>query len=271
MKVHRSSRLRLFALLFLAPLIAAGTAAGLVRVAQTGSEEAEEKDEDAPVYLDPRADRILWSMSQHLANAKAFRVRVQTLKDEAHPSGQWVQVSTSAELSIHRERGIRSSERGDLEDREFWTDLKTAAMLDPDSGLYALVEVPNDLDGAIDHLIDEYGVTWPLADLAYTDPYVGLIESVDVGTYVGLHQAGGVDCHHLAFKHGKVDWQIWIDAGIEPVPRKVVITYNGSEGAPRYMAFLSDWEFDPYLPEAIFQFEAPEGSKQIEVESIRED
>jgi len=252
------------------------TALALLVLAPLGATAAPQEDDSAAagertVHIAPRADRILFSMSQHLAAATSFQVHAETLKDEPHPSGQWVEMARSSDVAVHRTRGIRSSVRGDMQNREFWSDLKTAAMLDPDSGLYALVEVPGTLDAALDHLIDEYGVAWPLADLAYSDPYLGMIEGAEVGSYVGLHRAGGVPCHHLAFRQAEVDWQIWIDAGIRPVPRKVTITYKQIEGAPRVTVNLSDWNFDAFLPEMFFQFNAPEGSEQIQIESVQED
>ncbi|MFT5049413.1 MAG: hypothetical protein ACI8QZ_000806 [Chlamydiales bacterium] len=261
MKASNRPRARALALLILAPLTSAAAP----------QEDATEANTDGAVHIDPRADRILWSMSKHLAAATSFQVHGETVKDEPHPSGQWVEVSHSSDVAVHRELGIRSTVHGDVQNREFWSDLQTAAMLDPDSGLYALVEVPNTLDGTLDHLIDEYGVSLPLADLAYSDPYLGLIEGVEVGSYVGLNKAGGVTCHHLAFRQAAVDWQIWIDAGLRPVPRKVLITYKQIQGAPRVAVNLSDWKFDTFLPEVLFQFEAPEGSEQIAIESVRKD
>ena len=73
-------------------------------------------------------------------------------------------------------------------------------LYDPESGFYSLVEVPGDLDGALDHLLSEYGFSWPLADLAYSDPFVTMIEGVELGSYVGLHTVGDTPCHHLAFR-----------------------------------------------------------------------
>jgi hypothetical protein len=40
---------------------------------------------------------------------------------------------------------------------------------------------------------------------------------VQSGTYVGLHNVGKVKCHHLAFRQRMLDWQIWIEAGDQPL------------------------------------------------------
>lgn len=224
---------------------------------------------EAAAEIEPRAERILWHMGEYLKGAGAFQFHADALVDEAHPSGQWVQVSRSMDVALHRERGLRASVQGDLVRREFWCDLETAALLDSDAGMYSLVEVPETLDGVLDHLLEEYGVSWPLADLCYSDPFVTLVEGVELGVYVGRHRVGDNMCHHLAFRHETVDWQIWVDAGVHPVPRKVSITHRATEGAPRFTATLSGWDLEPYLPEAVFEFQAPEGAELVELESVR--
>ena len=46
------------------------------------------------------------------------------------------------------------------------------------------------------------------------------MEEVLTGEYVGVTELSGVRCHHLAFRSGDVDWQIWIEDGDKPLPRK---------------------------------------------------
>ena len=76
----------------------------------------------------------------------------------------------------------------------------------------------------------------PLADFLYADPYAVLMEGVTYGRYLGIHQAAGVACHHLAFSQDTIEWQIWIDAGEKPLPRKLVISYVQEPGEPQYSA-----------------------------------
>ena len=40
-------------------------------------------------------------------------------------------------------------------------------------------------------------------------------------------------CHHLAFEQATIDWQLWIDAGKDPLPRKLVITYKTEDEVPQ--------------------------------------
>jgi hypothetical protein len=49
-----------------------------------------------------------------------------------------------------------------------------------------------------------------------------------------------------------------------PVIRKVVIEYTKKEGAPRYEARLSDWNFRPTITEGKFTFNPPKDASRIE-------
>jgi len=49
---------------------------------------------------------------------------------------------------------------------------------------------------------------------------------------------------HLAFRGAETDWQIWIDIGARPVPRKYIITSKTLAGAPQYTLRIKDWKTD---------------------------
>jgi len=57
-----------------------------------------------------------------------------------------------------------------------------------------------------------------------------VIESANIGKGV----IDGIECDHLAFRNIDTDWQIWIEAGARPIPRKYVITSKAVAGAPQY-------------------------------------
>ena len=112
--------------------------------------------------------------------------------------------------------------------------------------------VPAVIDDALDHLMEKYGFSPPLVDFIYQDPYNTLIENVEFGFYVGLHNVDGIRCHHLAFVQKNIDWQIWIEDGKQMVPRKLVITYHNEPESPQYIAVLSDWDLDARLSDTLF-------------------
>ena len=78
--------------------------------------------------------------------------------------------------------------------------------------------------------------------------------------YVGLNDAAGVDCDHLAFIQENADWQVWIDHGKKPLPRKIVITYKQLPTQPQWGAVFSNWRFDRQLPASLFEPTLPKGA-----------
>jgi len=109
----------------------------------------------------------------------------------------------------------------------------------------------------------------PLEDLVVSDPYQNVIHRISSGTDIGPVTVLGVPCEHLAFSLEKVDWQIWIEQGTVPVPRKIVITYKDEEGSPEYTAILSHWDFQTQLPDAVFSFEPAKDVTKIDVAGIK--
>jgi hypothetical protein len=142
-------------------------------------------------------------------------------------------------------------------------------VLDKEHNVYATIEAPGTIDATFDMLQDEYGVVLPLADLLYSDPYAVLMPGVTYGRYLGIHQAAGVACHHLAFSQETIEWQIWIDGGEKPLPRKLVISYVQEPGEPQYSATIRRWTLDAEVPEGLFTFEAPEGARKIAPEAMK--
>jgi hypothetical protein len=134
----------------------------------------------------------------------------------------------------------------------FWYDGENMTLMDVGLGIYAKVPVPAVIDASMDHLMEKYGFSPPLVDFIYKDPYNTLIENVEYGFYVGLHNVEGIRCHHLAFVQKNIDWQIWIEDGKQMVPRKLTITYKNEPESPQYVAVLSEWDLDARLPEALF-------------------
>ena len=135
--------------------------------------------------------------------------------------------------------------------------------------MYATVAAPATIDATLDRLQDEYGIAMPLMDLLYADPYSVLTETVTYGRYLGIHQAAGVPCHHLVFSQATVEWQIWIDAGDEPLPRKLVITYVQEPGEPQYTATIRRWSLTPNFPEDLFTFVAPEDAQKVDASAMK--
>ena len=79
---------------------------------------------------------------------------------------------------------------------------------------------------------------------------------------------GRIECDHLAFRNEDADWQLWIESGGKPIPRKLVITNRVSAGAPQYTLQFRDWKTDAAIAPDSFAFTAPSGAKKLEMQEF---
>ncbi len=176
-----------------------------------------------------------------------------------------VKYSSSYKLFVRRPDRIRAEIQTDRGKRRFLYDGKTINILDMMENVYMSTNVPPDIDAAMDYAMEKYDVTVPIVDLIFSDPYAILTENVWSGFYVGKNYVQGVICHQLAFSQELIDWQIWIEDSVSPVPRKLVITYKQLEGSPQYISYLSNWDFNPRLPDMVFEFVPPVNARKVDV------
>lgn len=215
--------------------------------------------------VDARADELVRSMSDHLAGASSFALEAEELYDEVPAQSPRQQLTSQRHVALRRPDRLVGDASGDAIHRSFWYDGTILAALDREENVWTSGTVPPTIDAALDWALDQTGTVIPLADFLYADPYSRLMEGVQRGVYLGIHQAAGVPCHHLSFEQATIDWQLWIDAGEDPLPRKLVIAYKTEDEVPQYAVTIRKWNLDAEVPDEIFRFEAPEGARFVEI------
>jgi hypothetical protein len=218
-----------------------------------------------PRSVEARAEQELKRMGEFLAKLPKFALEAEETFDEIPDGELRRQLTNVRRVAVERPNHLAADATGDTLNRASWYDGRTVTVLDKEHNVYATIEAPGTIDATFDKLEDEYGVVVPLADLLYSDPYAVLMAGVTYGRYLGIHQAAGVDCHHLAFSQATIEWQIWIDAGDKPLPRKLAISYVQEPGEPQYTAVIRRWTLEAPVPEGLFTFAAPEGAQKIDV------
>ena len=101
-------------------------------------------------------------------------------------------------------------------------------------------------------------------------PYDELTADAIDAKHIGQGVIDGVECEHLAFRTPELDWQIWIEIGARPIPRKYVITSKTVTGAPQYTLRIKEWNTDAQIAADAFVFKAPADAKQVEVAILTE-
>jgi len=229
------------------------------------------KDVDQAKAIEPEAAQILQKMSDYLGSLNRFTLSSESTIDTIMPSGQQIQLGAHVDAAIQRPNRLRLNHQGDDIDQEFYFDGNTLTLYGKQDSYYANLSVSKsvDIDTVLDLARTEVGVILPAADLFYQGAYEGLMEDVESGIVVGSSTVGGVEVHHLAFRGSEVDWQIWIEKGDKPLPRKYVITSKWIAGAPQFTAVFSDWNTAAKLDDALFIFSPPPAAQKIGFISLR--
>ena len=213
----------------------------------------------------PKADAALKSMGQLLAGAKAMTFKSHSTVDTWSSTGQKVQVARSQQISVRRPDGLAATVTGDDLNLKFTYDGKQVLLVNTDKQSYALADAKPTIDATLDMLATEYGLPIPLADILYADPYKTLIENVRSGEHLGTGYVMDTKCDHLAFRQDNIDWQVWIEQGDKPLPRKLVITYRDAPGQPQYTAYFSDWNLSADIPAEQFKAQVPQDLKRVDL------
>lgn len=246
---------------WLRPLFVTGALVGLVAMSALAA--------DVKPAIDPQADELMRRMGDYLAQAQFFSVAAEVWQDIQLESGQQVQAGRTIDLQVRRPNRFHAEVHSTRRNRGLYYDGKSITLLDRIHNFYGSIPAPATLDEALDVATERFGITLPLEDIIVSDPYQSAMGKVTSGIHLGPVTVLGVPCEHLAFSLGKIDWQIWIEQGARPVPRKIVITYKDEEGTPEYTAILSNWDFQTKLPDFLFNFEPPTGTAKISVAEIK--
>lgn len=218
----------------------------------------------------PRPDEVVRRMAAELAGAKSFSFHAEINFDDVLPSGVKLQYAGGMSVLAQRPNQLHIDYRDDLSTKALWNDGRTVTLVDLGEGIHASTPAAADLDATIDTLATAAGITLPLSDLLAADPYKTLMQGVKRKRWIGVNDVDGTPCDHLAFIDDQVDWQLWVERGNRPVPRKVVITYKNQPSSPQYVANLMDWDFSPKITKTSFEAVIPKDAKAAEFLMVAE-
>jgi hypothetical protein len=222
-------------------------------------------DNPADKASDAKARALLKKMSEYLAGLKTFTVVADEAFDTVDDDGLKLQSNQRRRVWVSRPDRLRSDNVGDSPEVLFVFRKGGFLLVDKQNKAYVAEKAPDTIDEMVEEQAKKYGRSTPLSDFVRSDPYKGLSHGVREARYVGLSQIGEHRSHHLAFRQRHLDWQLWVEDGDKPLPRKFVITYKLQAGMPQYQAILHHWDINPKLDPKLFDLTPPEGAKRVEV------
>jgi hypothetical protein len=217
-----------------------------------------------PAGIEPQAEKLLRRMSEYLAGRQQFTLKAESTLEVVLTSGQKLQYDSPATLSVSRPNKLHAHRKGDITNQEFFYDGKTLTLYNPRENLYATTAAPATLDETLDFAREKLDIIAPAAELLYKNAADKMLKESTSGFVVGPSVVGGVKTTHLAFRGAEVDWQIWIEDGDKPLPRKFILTSKKVSGEPEFTVLIRTWDVAAKLSDQEFNFKPAKGAKKIE-------
>jgi len=214
--------------------------------------------------MEVKAIDALKNMGAYLRTLKSFSAQVDVTQDEVLESGQKVQFTRAMNVHARRPDRMRIDAVGDLKQRQLYYDGKTVSVFDSKTNYYASVAAPPIIGGMIAAISEKYNLEMPLVDLFLWGTDQSGIDDIKSAIYIGESRVGGVLCDHYAYRQDDVDWQLWIERGKKPLPRKLVITTLDEPSQPQFTAVLK-WDLAAKQGDKKFSFTPPKGAQKIEL------
>ena len=214
--------------------------------------------------IDASATSLLKAATTYLGGQARFTTEARSTIEVVLKSGQKIQFDHVATLSVERPNKLRADRRGDLVDQTFYYDGKSLTLQNPADKVFATVPAPGTLERMLDFAREKLDIVAPAGDLLYQNAYDVLMQDVTAAFVVGKSVVESVRCDHLAFRNPGVDWQLWIQEGAQPLPRKLVITSTDVPGAPQFAVVMTKWSLAPTFGAGFFDFKAPTDARRID-------
>lgn len=245
------------------PLLALLAAAGCADMTAAPTERATAPQAEAKAKLEPAVAAALRRMSDTLAAAPAFGVRVASIREASLPGGQQVLLHGTTALAMRRPDRLVAVSGSQAGNFRLTYDGRRAALLDVDHNEFGANDFSGPVDGLLQALERHFGVSIPMADLLAANPYAALVDEGTTGVYVGPTVIDGVICRHYALRTGEVDWEIWIEAGPKALPRLLSTVDRTEAGRSRTILAFSDWTLSPRLDAPVFDTTPPRGARLL--------
>ena len=216
------------------------------------------------------AKTILKAMSDYVGAQKTIKLTFDSTIEIITPQLEKVQFTNSGGALLQRPDKLHTHRVGGYADVEMFFDGKIVSVLGKHVNGYAQFDAPGTIDDLIHLLREGRGIALPGADLLLSNSYDTLATGVQEAKHIGRGVIDGVECEHLAFRNQETDWQIWIETGKYPIPRKMVITSKTMNCAPQYTLRIKSWKTGVKPAKGAFTFTPPKGATVLDENSLIE-
>jgi hypothetical protein len=222
----------------------------------------------SPALAEDDAARILKAMSDYTAGQKSISAMFDSDIEVITPDLQKLQFTSSGQIRLERPDKLRIKRTGGYTDVDLVFDGKTVSLYGNNAKAYVQADAAGTIDQLIDRLQSTAGGAMPGTDLLLSNSFDELTANVIEARHIGQGVIDGVECEHLAFRGVDTDWQIWVESGARPIPRKYVITSKTLAGAPQYSLKIKEWKTDVPAEADTYVFKPPADAKKVDLDAL---
>ncbi len=229
------------------------------------------------LFLYTMLSAVLFISCNSSGNGEYDTRAIESLDKLTETIGNMESLSYTVESYIVNEKGDETSKLSDVYlkgankmfienesnkgNKNFWYNGEKFAYFLFGKNEYDILDAPNNILKLIDSINSKYGIYFPAADFLYPTLTDDMINNYDQILYFGDENVDDVDCISLEASNEENIVQIWIEKESN-LPHKMVIVSKSNENK-YYEAVYSNWRINPKLPDVMFEFQAPSGSKQV--------
>jgi hypothetical protein len=213
--------------------------------------------------LDTDAEAALTRMGAALRAMKSFEVRADATTETVFDGSHKIMSRTATTYSVQQPDRMTVDMQTDTGHRRVYYNGKVMTVVGLKIGKYVTFPVSGTNSEVLAKADQQFGINFPLQDLfRWGDPSSTVVRPT-AGFRVGASTIDGVAVTQYAFRQPGVDFQIWLEDGVQPLPRKLVITDTETPAQPQYVATFT-WNRTPTLSADSFTFTPRPGDTLVD-------
>jgi hypothetical protein len=220
-----------------------------------------------PPVIDTAATHALTRMGAYLRSLKAFQITADVTTEEVLEDGQKVTLTNKVNLVAEKPNRLRVELTSDRKQRVLLFDGSNFTLYAPRQKFYAVVAAPSTINALATVLEEKYDLDLPLVDLFRWGTAELDMKDIRSAKDIGPSVVDGITCQHYAFRQDGLDWQVWVQRGEYPLPRKLVLTTLTDDARPQHTSEYT-WNLAPSYNKESFAFVPAPNDKKIPIAEV---
>lgn len=217
--------------------------------------------------FDTLAVLIIDRMTDVIGDLESCSFKLNAATDVVDPSKSLIKYFSDYEVFMSGPDKMLVNAHGHKGHRQFMYNGAQLAYYSFDENNYGVIPAPDNIIDMIDSLNDQYDIDFPAADFFYPAFTDDLLLHSDSLRFLGMEKIGSKEYFHIAAYTREMDIQFWISNDAYNLPARFAITYKAKQGNPQYVGFFSEWQINPQLPSAMFDFLPPPNASLVRIMS----